>query len=168
MADKAEGKGAEASGTAGSAELTVVDAIKAIASYNARADLNNEHQMELFLRSWWSSTYNRPLKDPLLLSYTLEELLYEFYDKLERQKAAQEKVTKEADKIEEDKDKAVLDWAEAEEKRELEEMEQHASKAFNDPLKDPENVKWMREQIAKAKEVHGQEFGEDVELSFDE
>lgn len=32
--------------------------------------------------AWWSRTYNRPLKDPLLLSYTFEELLYEYYDKI--------------------------------------------------------------------------------------
>lgn len=33
---------------------------------------------------WWSKTYKRPLKDPILLSYTFEELLYEYYDKIIR------------------------------------------------------------------------------------
>ena len=31
-----------------------------------------------FLRWWWCRTYNRPLKDPLLEQYTLNELCYEF------------------------------------------------------------------------------------------
>jgi hypothetical protein len=33
---------------------------------------------ERFLQFWWSRKFNRPLKDPLLLSYTLEELAYEW------------------------------------------------------------------------------------------
>lgn len=31
-----------------------------------------------FLCFWWCRKFNRPLKDPLLQSYTLNELLYEF------------------------------------------------------------------------------------------
>jgi hypothetical protein len=34
---------------------------------------------------WWSKTYKRPLKDPILLSYTFEELLFEYYDKIIRE-----------------------------------------------------------------------------------
>lgn len=30
------------------------------------------------LKVWWCTKYNRPFKDPLLLSYTLEELFYEY------------------------------------------------------------------------------------------
>lgn len=123
--------------------------------------------MTLFLQSWWSNTYNRPLKDPLLESYTLEELLYEFYDKMERRNAAEERTTKEADKIEDDKEREVLDWAEAEEKKELEEMQKLADQ-HTDPTKTPENIKWMQEQLARAKEIHGDSFGEDIEDSFDE
>jgi len=73
--------------------------------------------------------------------------------------------------MEEDKDKAALDWAEQEEKRELEAMKAEAanSKSANqDPTKDPENVAWMDEQIQKAKEIYGESFGEDIELDFDE
>lgn len=169
MATKAEGKGQEASGS--EQELTVVDAIRAIAAYNARADLTTEHQMALFLRSWWSSIYNRPLKDPLLDSYSLEELLYEFYDKMERQKAAEERVAQDADKMEAAKEKEVHDWAEAEEKKELEEMQRAADaqvKKSQDPTKDPANVKWMEEQMAMAKKMYGDSFGEDIDESFNE
>ena len=166
MANQAQREGQEAS-AGDSSELTLVDCIKAIAAYNARADLTTEHQMTLFLKSWWSTTYNRPLKDPLLESYTLEELLYEFYDKMERQKASEERVTENADKMEEAKEKEVLDWAEQEEKKELEEMRKMAEKPA-DPTKDPANIKWMAEQMKQAKQTHGDSFGEDIEETFGE
>lgn len=124
--------------------------------------------MVLFLKSWWSNTYNRPLKDPLLENYTLEELLYEFYDKIERQKAAEERVARDTDKIEETKEKEVLDWAEQEEKKELEEMQQEAAKQAIDPTKDPQNIKWMEQQMAQAKQAHGETFGEDIEEDFED
>jgi hypothetical protein len=149
-------------------ELSIVECIKAIAAYNARADLTTEHQMTLFLKSWWSSTYNRPLKDPLLERYTLEELLYEFYDKMERQKASEERVAENTDKIEEAKEKEVLDWAEQEEKKELEEMQRMVDKQVTDPTKDPENIKWMKDQLEAAKQVFGDDFGEDIDDSFED
>lgn len=31
-----------------------------------------------FLRFWWCRHFNRPMKDPLLREYTLDELCYEF------------------------------------------------------------------------------------------
>ena len=125
--------------------------------------------MTLFLKSWWSTHYNRPLKDPLLESYTFEELLYEFFDKSERQKAAEENVVKEADKIEEAKEKEVLDWAEQEEKKELEEMQRAAQKMKSEnPAQDPKNIKWMNEQMETYKAVYGESFGEDIEESFEE
>lgn len=125
--------------------------------------------MLLFLQSWWSRTYNRPLKDPLLLSYTLEELLYEFYDRLERSKAIEEQLEEENDKIEDVKERAALDWAEEEEKRELDAMKAEGSKPTepSDPTKDPENIRWMEEQLQKAKEEFGESFGEDIIENFE-
>lgn len=35
--------------------------------------------LERFLKFWWCQTYNKPLKDPILLSYTIDELAYEFF-----------------------------------------------------------------------------------------
>jgi hypothetical protein len=166
MANEAEGKGQEDSRSSLSSDPNTVECIKAITAYNARADLDTEYQMTLFLKSWWSSTYNRPLKDPLLESYTLEELLYEFYDKIERQAASEERSTQETDKIEEAKEKEVLDWAEQEEKKELEEMQRLAAKPIT-PAQDPENIKWMNEQLEKAKQTHGDTFGEDIEEKFE-
>lgn len=152
-------------------EPSIIDTIKKIAAHNARADLETEEQLLLFLQSWWSRTYNRPLKDPILLSYTLEELLYEFYDRIERQKAEEERLELEDGKIEEDKERAIHDWAEQEEQKELDALKSQAakseSKPITDPTKDPENVAWMEEQVQKAKEVYGENFGEDIEVNFD-
>ena len=63
------------------------------------------------------------------------------------------------------KEKEVLDWAEEEEKKELEELRKAA--ANNNPAQDPENIKWMNEQLEKYKEVYGDSFGEDVDETFD-
>ena len=127
----------------------------------------------LFLKSWWSRTYNRPLKDPLLENYTIEELLYEFYDRIERLKAEQERLEQEDVKMEEDKDKQAEDWAEKMEREEREaEMRSSAAKSEEkpaiDPAKDPENIKWMEEQLQAAKQVYGDTFGEDIEENFEE
>lgn len=125
----------------------------------------------LFLQSWWSRTYNRPLKDPLLATYTLEELLYEFYDRIERAKAEDERLEQEDVKIEEEKDKKNEDWAERMEREEMEaEMRKsgaESSEPVQDPTKDPANVAWMEKQIEEAKAVYGETFGEDIEDSFD-
>ena len=106
------------------------------------------------------------------MSYSLEELLYEFYDKIERRKAEEERIHSESDKIEEEKEQAVLDWAEQEEQRELEALKAKAAhqegKPVLDPIKDPKNVAWMEEQLAKGKELFGNSFGEDIADEFDE
>jgi len=111
--------------------------------------------------------YNRPLKDPLLQTYTLEELLYEFYDKVERNLAEEEREASEEIKTEEAKEKDVTDWIEKEEKKEAD-LAQKAKDKPADPTKDPENIKWMEEEIRKAKAHLGDDFGEDLELNFDE
>lgn len=155
-------------------QLSTADAIRAIAAYNARADLADDNQLLLFLKSWWSRVYNRPLKDPMLLSYSMEELLYEFYDRIERQSAAEERSKQEDDKIDTEKEKSNLDWAEKEELREqmASKRKKRNSKKLEqpqsvDPTKDPANIKWMQEQLDKAKEIHGETFGEDVDISFE-
>jgi hypothetical protein len=171
MESKTRTEGSSGSGSSPS-ELSVVESIRAICAFNARSELSDELQLDLFLRSWWSRTYNRPLKDPLLQTYTLQELLYEFYDRIERIAAEKERINSEADKIEEDKEKAVLDWAEEEERKELEAMKAKAAKQESapnqDPTKDPANVAWMEEQVRQAKQVYGDSFGEDLQGEFNE
>lgn len=149
-------------------DFSTVDAIKKLAAHNARASLDTDESILLFLQSWWSRTYNRPLKDPTLLTYTLEELLYEFYDRIERSKAEQERLEQEDVKIEEDRDKVNEDWAEKMEREELEAEMRKSSEPILDPTKDPTNIAWMEQQIEEAKAVYGETFGEDIEESFDE
>ena len=97
--------------------------------------------------------------------------MYEFYDRVERKVAEDERQQKEEIGQEEAKDKADLDWAEKMEQEELAQMKAKAAKETTppvDPTKDPDNVKWMEEQIKLAKEVHGDSFGENVEMDFEE
>lgn len=155
----------------GPSSESVIEQIKKIAAYNARAPLDTEEHLLLFLQSWWSRLYNRPLKDPLLLEYSLEELVYEFYDRIERTKADQERLEQDDVKMEEDKDKANEDWAEKMEREEreatLREEAKSNSEPIADPTKDPENVKWMEQQMQVAKTQFGDSFGEDIEDSFE-
>lgn len=158
--------------------ITLVDAVRAIARANANAELDNEHQLLLFLQHWWSKTYNRPYKDPLLQTYTLEELLYEFFDKVERELAAETQVDADADRIEDKKVQENLDWAEEEERKELEalrkqqeEIAQKAEETSIDPTTEPDNVTWMEEVLRKemeaAKAEYGEDFGEDIVEDFE-
>jgi hypothetical protein len=123
------------------------------------------------MQSWWSRTYNRPLKDPLLQTYTLEELLYEFYDKIERAQAEEDRAKNEEIKDEETKEKDVLDWVAEEERKEAEARLRANSTPESgpqDPTKNPDNVRWMEDQIRQAKSRLGDDFGSDLELNFDE
>lgn len=115
--------------------------------------------MELFLRSWWSKTYNRPLKDPMLDTYTVYELLYEYKDRVERIRAAELIVDQEADKIEDAKVDDTLAWVEEEERKEKE-AEEAAKRAQLE-----KDEQWMLEELKKEK---GDDFGEDLNLDFGE
>jgi hypothetical protein len=110
----------------------------------------------LSLRSWWSKAYNRPLKDPLLESYTVYELLYEYRNKVERVKAAELNIEQEADKIEDAAVEETLDWVEEEERKEKEIALQ---------LQKEKDDQWMIDQLKKD---NGETFGEDIDLNFGE
>lgn len=121
----------------------------------AREPLDNEASQLRWLRSWWSKTYSRPLKDPLLAEYTLEELYYEYRLSVERSKAADEKADEESDKIEQAKVDDALAWAEAEEEKE---------KSTSISAEDQE---WMAKQLQEAKQLYGEDFGENISEEFD-
>ena len=114
----------------------------------------------MFLRSWWSKTYNRPLKDPILESYTLYELLYEYHDKAERINAIEAILDEETGKIEEEREQETLDWIEEEERKEAEADAEKARKTEEAEKADEE---WMLKELKKE---HGDDFGEDVSLDF--
>lgn len=134
-------------------------AIDEIAYFYAREELDSEEAQLRFLQSWWCKTYSRPLKDPLLQEYSLEELYFEFRDRIEREDAIEENATHETDKIEQKKQDDAMAWAEEEEKKEAEEIEKEWTPSEQDKA-------WMEEQTRKAKEEFGEDFGEDINEDF--
>ena len=79
------------------------------------------------------------------------ELLYEYYDKVERDNALHRQSELEADKIEDAKMQSALDWAAEEERKEKAEKEEKAKQEADE--------KWMIEQLKKE---HGDDFGENI------
>jgi hypothetical protein len=128
-------------------------------------DDKTERGTVLFLMSWWSEHYNRPLKDPVLQEYTLEELSYEYYNYHKRQEYKLEK-QEENDRIEEDK---AWDEAEAwaDEMEAMDEAERQTAETV-DPREDPKNIEWMQKQIDDAKKQFGDDVGEDLSISFED
>ena len=116
----------------------------------------------MYLKHWWSEYYNKPLKDPILDTYTLEELAYEYYDKSERRKATENALEEESDRIEDEALQANLDWAEEEERKEREEMLKQLEEEKQ------ANEEWMKKEVAKAKKEYGNDYGEDINLDFSE
>jgi hypothetical protein len=156
--------------------LSIFEQISAIAKRDARLELG-EKRNRLFLSNWWCRYYSRPLKDPLLQEYTLEELAYEYYLINEIEKVRQERIEAEADRIELDKLQEADDWADMMEAEE-EEEERKAQESKDpkpepepepeqpaDPREDPEQIKWMEEQIEKHKLMFGDE---DIDVKFED
>lgn len=100
----------------------------------------------------------------MLQSYTLEELLYEYHDKVERRKAEEASSEKEADRMEDEQIKANLDWAEEEERKELEAMK--AKQAADEAQRKAEEQIALEEQMRLAKESIGEGFGDDIDTDF--
>ena len=97
------------------------------------------------------------MKDPILSSYTFEELVYEYYDHRERDAAIEEQREEETDKIEDAKLDEALKWAEEEEAKEARLVAQPPT--ITDEA-------WMEKQLAAEKEKHGETFGEDIAEEF--
>lgn len=113
---------------------------------------------------WWSNRYNKPLKDPTLQSYTLEELAYEHYLFSEMKTLNDKAIEEENDMIEEGRVRSDEEWAD---EMEREEAEMEAAKEVQDPSSNPENVKWMEEEMNRQKELYGEDFGEDIVSDFE-
>ncbi len=93
--------------------------------------------------------------------------MYEFHDHIERQKAAKKQLEEEDDRMEGDVKQANLDWAEAEELKELDalnaEVDTKKVKTYK-PTK--EDIEWAEEKMKEAKEAHGESFGENIDEDF--
>lgn len=114
------------------------------------------------------------MKDPLLASYTMEELMYEYLDHTSRNEAAEEVQEQKQEEAESSKYDEALRWAEEEEAKDkariaskLPENTQEKNEPSN-PINSltPEDVKWMEEQLLKEKTVLGDDFGEDFSGEF--
>jgi len=149
----------------GESSPSIMDDIKELAARDAR-NIASEREYFLFLSNWWCNKWNRPLKDPLLAEYTLEELIYEFHSFREYDKASEERLQQEADRIEDDKYDAQMAVIEAMEAEDRAREEREAAETASNPVNNPINQKWMEELIRKDKELHGEEYGEDLELNF--
>jgi len=55
------------------------DIAKKLAYRIRLGNFKTEDEFILFLKSWWSIQYKRPMKDPLLEEYSLFDLLYEYH-----------------------------------------------------------------------------------------
>lgn len=95
----------------------------------------------------------------------MEELYYEYRDRIEREKAAQERSEEVVDKAEQDKIDEATKWAEEEEKKELEALA--AKEKPGEFVPSEEDKKWMEEELRRAKEIYGESFGEDISEDFD-
>ena len=105
------------------------------------------------------------MKDPILESYTLYELLYEYYDKIERTTLTEELLELETDKIEQDREQETVDWAEEEERKEREAIEaERAASEAEEAERVAKEEQWMLEQL---KAEHGDDFGKDIETDFE-
>jgi hypothetical protein len=145
--------------------MSAFEAIDIITKNVVREELTTYKAQLRYLTYWWSNKYNRPLKDPLLQEYTIEELYYEYRLGIEFNEAEKEKVIEESDKIEEQKENDALAWADAEEAKELEELKN--KNVNNKEVKiTNEDEEWMKKQIESAKETYGDSFGEDITEDF--
>lgn len=178
-------------------EFTLFDQIEEIAKFDVRT-VEGEKAVLNFLMCWWSAKYNRPLKDPILLSYTLEELILEYNLVIQREAAQKERLDEQDDKIDKEKWEEAESWAD-EMEREEEEREAKLAKGEKvdepidtsnqkreaaiqqatsgitpqtqttyNPLDDPKNIEWMEGQMKLEKEKYGEGFGDDLNLDFDE
>lgn len=148
-------------------KLSIFEAIQQLARKHARQPIDTEEATMRFLISWWCKYYNRPMKDPLLKEYTVEELAYEYYNVIEREAFSVEVREREQDRIEEEAWNDAEAWADKMEQEEVNMKMKNNKKAKDyDPLTDPDEIAWMEKQMAIDREKFGDDFGEDLSMNF--
>ena len=124
------------------ASLEQFDSIKKLAEAGIQSDNLTYDELLSKLRRWWCHYYKRPYKDPLLDSYTFEELLYEHFDVMK------ETVAPPADEIPQEE----YDWAAEEEAKELAEYEQlnaNQIRPESDTIKPLTDEEWVKHHDVK-------------------
>jgi len=130
----------------------LLEVLRSLASEHARSTRlgpRTRDELWLALCSWWSEYYNRPLKDPILEKYTLEELAYEFFLK---KMSDPETVKKQA---QEKKNKEDEEWAIAEARAQFEAYQQKlkAAKAPEGESKAEDDKKRLTQMAAAIPDV---------------
>jgi hypothetical protein len=116
---------------------------------------------------WWCKKYNKPLKDPILMQYSVEELLYEMMSHRHYDNDLNRQRQEEADRIEIEKYDEDVEWAEEMERLEAEKLKQD-TKPPTSPAEAPHNQEWMQQIIEEEKKKFGDDFGEDISFNMDE
>ena len=98
--------------------LDLLDNIKRLVDLERDKSRLSGDEFLFFLKRWWCSYYKRPYKDPLLDSYTFEELYFEYCD-VNYQNAKDAKETTSKTEIPQEE----WDWAAEEEAKELAEKQ---------------------------------------------
>jgi hypothetical protein len=119
-----------------------INEIENLVKFQLRRPLVEEEAVSLWLQVWWSKKYERPLKDPLLLEYTLEELMYEFFVSQEYEVVQKEKEDEKQAKIDKEKYDQGLAWAEEMEKQAMQSQQQWMEKeeASSEMFTPPEDL----------------------------
>lgn len=154
------------------ASLSSFEDVKKLAEAGIDKDYLTYDELLFKMRRWWCQHYKRPYKDPLLDTYTLEELVFEYYDvTIDRSKS-----TAEVKAVEEvmDEDRTWAEEMEAEELAELEalarqEAEEAASQSDTiveeDGLTDDE---WAKRHTLVNPSPDEVDEGGDISASFGE
>lgn len=116
----------------------------------AQTKIKSESDLERYLRAWWCIRYNRPYRDPLLLGYTLEELIVEYLDVSYRSNPDAFKKAKEQQQAQKEDDT----WAEA------------MAAKFGEKLMSKDEQAKHEDEIEEALEKHSEETEVDDILSL--
>ena len=94
-----------------------------------------------------------------MLEYTLEELIYEYYDKMEREAYIDSLRAKAATDEETKPMEDAMKWADEEERKETGEV-------TTTPEPSPKDIEWMKKKLEEEKALYGEDFGEDLSVAF--
>lgn len=103
-----------------SASLDLLGSIQKLAESGIHKEYLTYDEFLDKLRTWWCQYYKRPYKDPLLDTYTIEELAFEYYD-INRDRSAKSE-DHEDHKVSEAVEAEDRAWAAEEDAKELAEI----------------------------------------------
>ena len=138
-------------------EFDIEDFQKKVASDIQSEPGDSLESLERFLAKWWCRHYNRPYKEIDTMDYTLEELLYEFFDiQLRQDKKQLEKILGKEDEEE---------VAKEDDEQWLKEMMGDAYRSKEAQEKELEELRPELEDFSDKEEEELPEFSREFDLS---